>query len=287
MTTRTPLEPTPLDPTPLERTPPPAPTSRRGAVLAVSIVTIVVGACALVGTVGGTAITAAATLSDTRSDIDAGSVSARDLTDLTVDVAGGSLTIEYGDVADATLDAGGSRRGEWLFERTGDTLRVSSPRGTFTGWDRSPGATLTLPWSLQNAPFNARVDVTGGTLDLDADMRSVTVNLAGGAVDLSGSAETLEVTVAGGAATAEMENVDTASFEVAGGELTAEMSGATPSRTAVTVTAGSADVTLPDDEYRVVNQEGIGSVDSSLRTSSSATAVVDVEAALGQVSLSS
>ena len=119
MTTQTPLEPTPLEPTP-----PPAPTSRRGTVLAVSIVTIVVGACALVGTVGGTAITAAATLADTRSDITAGSVSARDLSDLAVDVAGGSLTIEYGDVADATLDAGGARRGGWTFERAGDTLRV-------------------------------------------------------------------------------------------------------------------------------------------------------------------
>jgi len=273
--------------TPLEPTPPPAPTSRRGTVLAVSIVTIVVGACALIGTVGGTAITAAATLADTRSDITAGSVSARDLSDLAVDVAGGSLTIEYGDVADATLDAGGARRGGWTFERAGDTLRVSSPRGAFIDWDRSPAATLTLPRSLKDTPLDARLDVTGGTLDLDADMRGLTVNLAGGAVELSGRAETLEVTVAGGAASAEMENVDTASFEVAGGELTAGLSGRTPSRTTVTVTAGSADITLPDDEYRVVNTDGIGSVDNSLRTSSSAKAVVDVEAALGQVSLSS
>ncbi|KTS03710.1 hypothetical protein [Microbacterium testaceum] len=282
MTTQTPLEPTPVEPTP-----PPAQTSRRGTVLAVSIVTIVVGAIALVGTVGGTAITAAATLADTRSGVNAGSVSARGLTDLSVDVAGGSLTIEYGDGTDATLEAGGNRRGGWTFERTGDTLRVSSPRGAFVDWDRSPGATLTLPRSLKGSPLDGRIDVTGGTLDLDAEMRALTVNLAGGAVDLSGSAETLEVTVAGGAATADVEDVDTATFEVAGGELTAGLSGATPSRTTVTVTAGSADITLPDDEYRVVNQDGIGSVDNSLRTSSSAKAVVDVEAALGQVSLSS
>ncbi|MDF2918235.1 hypothetical protein [Microbacterium sp. NPDC086615] len=282
MTTQIPLEPTPVEPTP-----PPAQTSRRGTVLAVSIVTIVVGAIALVGTVGGTAITAAATLADTRSGVQAGSVSARGLTDLSVDVAGGSLTIEYGDGADATLEAGDARRGGWTFERTGDTLRVSSPRGAFVDWDRSPGATLTLPRSLKGSPLDGRIDVTGGTLDLDAEMRALTVNLAGGAVDLSGSAETLAVTVAGGAATADVEDVDTATFEVAGGELTAGLSGATPSRTTVTVTAGSADITLPDDEYRVVNQDGIGSVDNSLRTSSSAKAVVDVEAALGQVSLSS
>ena len=277
MTTQTPLEPTPPSPRP----------ARRGSVLAVSIVTIVVGACALVGTVGGTAITAAATLADTRSDITAGSVSVRGLSDLAVDVAGGSLAIEYGDVADATLDAGGARRGGWTFERTGDSLRVSSPRGAFIDWDRSPAATLTLPRSLQNTPIDARIDVTGGTLDLDADLRGLTVNLAGGAVEMSGSAETLAVTVAGGSASAEVTGVDTASFEVAGGELTAGLSGATPSRTSVTVTAGSADITLPDDEYRVLNQDGIGSVDNSLRTSSSAKAVVDVEAALGQVSLSS
>jgi len=282
MTTQTPLEPTPLEPTP-----PPAQTSRRGTVLAVSIVTIVVGAIALVGTVGGTAITAAATLADTRSGVDAGSVSARGLTDLTVDVAGGSLTVEYGDVVDATLDAGTSARGGWTFERTGDTLHVSSPRGAFVDWSRSPGATLTLPRSLTDTPLDARIDVTGGTLDLDADTRRLTVNLAGGAVDLTGTAETLDVTVAGGAASAEVTGVDTAAFEVAGGELTAGLSGATPSRTSVTVTAGSADITLPDDEYRVLKQDGMGSLDNSLRTSSSAKAVVDVEAALGQVSLSS
>jgi len=282
MTTQTPLEPTPVEPTPR-----PTSTSRRGTVLAVSIVTIVVGAIALVGTVGGTAITAAATLADTRSDIDAGSVSARGLTDLAVDVAGGSLTIEYGDVADATLDAGGARRGGWTFERTGDSLRVSSPRGAFIDWDRGPSATLTLPRSLKDTPLDARFDVTGGTLDVDADMRGLTVNLAGGAVEMAGSAETLEITVAGGAASAEIAGVDTASFEVAGGQLTAGLSGATPSRTTVSVTAGSADIRLPDDEYRVVNREGIGSVDNSLRTSSTAKAVVDVEAALGQVSLSS
>lgn len=280
MTTQIPLD----APTPAPVPPPPP---RRTAALAVSIVTIVVGAVAFLGTVGGTAISAAVSLSDTGGRGDGGSLSARGLTDLDIDVAGGALTIEYGDVGDVEFASRAGGPDGWTFERRGDTLRVASPdRPGLSSWGGGRSATLTLPRDLERSALDAKLQVTGGSLDLDATLGALRVDLAGGRVTLAGSAGSLELTVAGGSASAELRDVDTAAFEVAGGELSAGLSGATPSRTTVSLTAGSADIELPDDTYRV-STEGVGEVDNSLRTSSTATAVVEVEAALGSVSLSS
>ncbi|MDF2990909.1 MAG: hypothetical protein K0S37_1423 [Microbacterium sp.] len=280
MTTQTPLDPS----TPAPATRPP----RRTAAVAVSIVTIVVGSVAFLGTVGGTAISAAATLSDSGyRGLDA-QVSTRGLTGLDLDLAAGSLTIAYGDVTDAELAARVGGPGGWTFERRGDTLRVASPdRGVLSTWGSGGhSATLTLPRELARTDLDAKLEVTGGSLDLDAAFGDLRVELAGGEVTLAGGARSLNLTVAGGSASTELEDVDTAAFEVAGGDLSVDLSGTTPSRTTVSVTGGSADIVLPDDTYRV-STEGVGSVDNSLRTSSSATAVVQVEAALGHVSLSS
>ncbi|MBD8478744.1 DUF2807 domain-containing protein [Microbacterium sp. CFBP 8794] len=272
----------PLDPTP------PAPPRRRGTALAVSIATIVVGGCVLLGAVVGTGVSAAATFRDSGTAVDAGETSTNGLTDLDVEVAGGALTIEYGDVADARLDTSGRDSSGWTFERDGDTLRVSSPRAGLVGWaGDATSATLTLPRTSATTDLDARIDVAGGALDLDIDLASLTVELAGGTVDLSGSARTLDVSVAGGAASTTLTGVDTATFEVAGGNLSATLDGGAPAHTTVKVTAGSADVTLPDDAYDVTIDGGLGNVDNRLRTSPSATSVVDVEAELGQVSLTS
>jgi len=287
MTSPTPLDSATPTPTPTPAPAPAAPPSRRTAAVAVSVVTIVVGAVAFLGTVGGTAISAAVTLSDTGEYGNGGSISARGLTDLDIDVAGGSLTIEYGDVSDAELAARAGGPDGWTFERQGDTLRVASPeRPGPSAWGGGRSATLTLPRELAGTGLDATLQVTGGSLDVDATLGALRVDLAGGEVTVEGAARSLDLTVAGGSASVELDDVGTASFEIAGGELSADLSGTTPSRTTVSLTAGSADIVLPDDTYRVTT-EGVGSVDNALRTSSSATAVVDVEAALGRVSLSS
>ena len=80
---------------------------------------------------------------------------------------------------------------------------------------------------------------------------------------------------------------DHAAIEVAGGEVTAQLRGSTPSRTDVELTAGSIDLRLPDDDYRVSVDDGLGQVDNGLRESSTATAEVDVTATMGEVRLRS
>ncbi|KQM38350.1 hypothetical protein [Microbacterium sp. Leaf203] len=271
-------------PTPL--TPPTAP-SRHGVPFFVSLATIVVGACVLAGTVIGTGVTAAATLRDSGSGYAMSETSTDGLTDLDVDVAGGSLTIAYGDVSEAQLDVGSGADG-WTFERKGSTLRVSSPQTNFVGWSNGAGsATLVLPRASATTNLDARIQVAGGALSVDADFGSLNVQLAGGDVDLAGDVRTLDVSVSGGSASGTLTGVGDATFEVAGGSLASTLAGDAPARTRITVTAGSADITLPDEEYNVTTDSGLGRIDNRLRTSSSATAVVDVEASLGQVSLRS
>lgn len=272
---------TPLDPTP---PPAPAPTPRRRstAALAVSIVTIVIGGCAILGTLGSSGLSAIGVMRDNASGASVQQSETRGVRDLDIDVTGGALSVEYGDVSEAQLDGDGA--GVWTLERRGDTLHVSSPDRGFRSWSGGASATLTLPQSLVRSGVDARIDVTGGSLDATGDFGAVSVKLSGGTATLSGHARSLDLSVAGGSASADVSDVDTAAFELAGGDLTATLTGSTPTRTTIDVTAGSVDLTLPEDTYRVIH-DGPGSLDSALATSSTATPRVDVQTALGSVTL--
>lgn len=272
---------TPLDPTP-PPAPAPAPRRRATASLAVSIVTIVVGGCAILGTLVSSGLSAAGAFGDGRGGSSALQSETRGVRDLDIDVAGGALSVEYGDVPQAQLDGDGA--GDWTLERRGDTLRISSPDRAFWNGNGPASATLVLPQSLARSGVDARIDVTGGTLDATGDFGALSVTLSGGTATLSGSARSLDVSVAGGSGSADLADVDTAAFDLTGGDLTVELTGSTPTRTTVDVTAGSADLTLPEDTYRL-STDGPGSVDSSLETSSTAAARVEVQTVLGSVTL--
>lgn len=269
-------------------TPPHAPERprRRGAAFAVSTITLVVGSCIALGTLAATGASAVSVIRDDGRSASAFDSPARGLTELDVDVTGGRLSIAYGDVSDARLDARSGRRG-WTFERRGDTLRVASPNGALFDGAAGSRATLTLPRELEGADLDADIQVSGGALDLEGDFGAVTVQIAGGTMALDGAVTDADVSISGGSASAQLTDVTTAAFEVAGGELTATLSGDTPSRTEIEVAAGSAELTLPDDEYRVRVDDGLGTVDNALRTSASATAEVNVTATMGQVRLRS
>lgn len=281
--------------TPLPAPAAPEPPRRRGAAFAVSAITIVVGACVALGTLAGTGVSAVARMADWRGDsvssdssYDASyDSSTAQLADLDIDLAGGELTVEFGDVEAAQLDADTRGRSGWTFERDGDSLRVASPSGSFVDAGRGSRATLVLPRDLDGAGIRADIQVTGGALEMTGDFGDVTVEVAGGTASVDGAARDVDLTVSGGSASARIQDAETASFEVAGGELTATLDGVTPTRTDVEVTAGSADITLPDDEYRVRIDDGLGAVDNGLRTSSSAVAEVDVQATMGSVRLRS
>lgn len=276
MTVQTPLEPTPVPPTA------PAAPPRSKAALTVAIGTIIVGGCIILGTLVSTGFTAVRDLRGSEAGAPVQQSAVDGVRDLDIQVTGGALTVAFADVAEAQLD--GSGIGGWTLEQRGETLKVATPRRSFADWGNGAEATLTLPKKLERSNLDLRVEVAGGSLDLGGDYGDVDVQVTGGGATVTGSASALTVSVSGGSATADVEGVDTARFEVTGGTLTADLTGSAPARTSVEVTAGSADIGLPDDTYRFTS-EGPGSIDNGLRTSPAATPRVDVQATIGSVTL--
>ncbi|PTT13472.1 hypothetical protein DBR36_17085 [Microbacterium sp. HMWF026] len=268
-------------------TPPPAPPRRRGAAFAISIVTIVAGGFIALGTFLGTGLSAAHGMASSRWDATVGdqvssAAESGTLSSLDVQVAGARLSIVSGDVEAPELDAATSGPNAWTLERDGDHLRVVSPTGSFI--DPDSRATLTLP---RGSSVDADVRVSGGALDVQGDFDALDLEVSGGSATVSGTARSVDLSLAGGSASVDLTDASTAAFDVAGGRLTAALAGTTPEATRVEVTAGSADVTLPDDEYAVTTDDGVGTVDNALRTSPDATAQVDVTATMGRVTLRS
>src|SRR5688572_15026298 len=120
--------------------PPPAPASQpagpvsrppSGAPRAIAILLIVLGALAIIGGVGSSAVSTAAAASvhtSTRS------VAVTGVSDLDVDVAAGSLRLEFTDVTEAELEVTSSWGADrWTLERQDDRLVVSSP-DRFSPW---------------------------------------------------------------------------------------------------------------------------------------------------------
>ena len=94
-----------------------------------AIVLGVVGAIVLLG-FGFDAVRS--TVSATTRVSDVQTASADGLASLDVRAEASSFTIEFGDVADATLEVSDAR-GEWTLDRSGDELVVSSRDGWFGG----------------------------------------------------------------------------------------------------------------------------------------------------------
>lgn len=255
---------------------------RSTGTFAVSIITIVVGGCIILGTLASSGLSAVrnARSADAGPPVQLTDTSGVESVD--IDVTGGALTVVYDDVPQAELDGDGA--GAWRLERRGDTLYVATPRRSFADWGSEKGATLTLPRALEGDAVSVDARIAGGSFDLDGDFGDVDVEVSGGSANVSGGVNALALTVAGGSVSADVDGAVEATFDVAGGELTATLTGEAPTRTSIEVTAGSADIGLPDDTYRFTS-EGPGSVDSTLRTSPSATPRVEVQAVMGSVTL--
>ena len=260
----------------------PTPPRRSKSALTVAIGTIIVGGCVILGTLVSTGFSAVRDLRTSDAGAPLQQTAVDGVRDVDIEVTGGALTVEFADVTEAELE--GTGIGGWTLEQRGDTLRVATPRRAFGDWGKGARATLTLPQKLERTNLDLRVEVAGGSLDLSGDYGDVDVQVTGGGATVTGSANALSVSVSGGSATADVDGVDAATFEVTGGDLTADLTGSAPARTSVDVTAGSADIGLPDDTYRLTSR-GPGSVDNGLRTSPTATPRVEVNATVGSVTL--
>lgn len=293
---------TPLTPPPAtgaEAQTPSAPESPRVAdsgrspgTTAIMIVTAVVGGMALLGSGATAAFAATGTLressiagSDTVQTVDASEVEGLDL-----DVDAGNMRIEFGDVDEAELAMTDSRGPDWTLEREGDDLVVRSPEFRFGWWFGSwfgddQSAVLTLPENLREAALDADLTLDAGSLDVVGDFGTLDITVNAGALDVEGSAASLSIDMSAGRADAVLDGVDEADLSVSAGDLNVELTGRAPSQTTIGVSAGSVDLTVPDQSYSITQDVSAGSLDAKVDQSSSSRRMIDVSLSAGSVTI--
>ncbi|WP_221585972.1 DUF4097 family beta strand repeat-containing protein [Microbacterium sp. G2-8] len=286
-----PSYPAPQPPAPQPAASPPAAqsdASRVGA-RALAITVTVLGAGALVVSgVGAAFATVGTTMYSSTAEEATSSLPAAVGDDaLDIDLQAGELDIRFADVDEVEFRSRTSQ-GAWTFDRSGGTIVVSSPRGEFNlfgpgNWGERAEATLTLPESYEGIDLD--VDVAAGEFTAEGVFGEVTYGMEAGSLEIEGSAETVASEMAAGRAVLELDSVRTADLTVMAGRLDADFTGDPPEAVSVDLTAGSAELTLPDVPYDVSVQREAGNVESSLEERSDADRTVDIDVAAGHVAL--
>lgn len=250
---------------PAATTAPPRSSGRRPILIA----TAVVGGLALLGAGGTGAFAAVSDL--TRSD-SASTLDVTGVTSLDLEVGASDVTVEFSDVDQAELVVTGGRGGQWRLDRDDDELVVRSPQ-SFFGWSfgnwfgNEETVVLTLPEELQSSRFDADLSLSAGSLDIDGEFGTLSVEVGAGALTVSGSASTVDADVNAGRAEIDLENVDDADLTVAAGRLMADFTGTAPDSVILDVSAGTLELTVPDESYDVRSEVSAGSFDNRLDVS--------------------
>lgn len=217
------------------------------------------------------------------------------ITGVEIDSNAAKVTLTYGNVARAELDVNGTHGDGWKLSREDDELKVESPREVF-GWigPCSRGCfvdiqtvTLTLPRELKDRALDIDASLSAGELILDGNFRDASVEVSAGRATLTGSARSLHLDMTAGSFSSELSNVREASFDVSAGDARVELTGVTPHDVGVDVSAGSVDLRVPNDSYRVNTQVSAGSIDNRLRTDPSSQNLMTAEVSAGKITLRS
>lgn len=293
----TPLTPPPAsapqgqEPAPAPAQAAPADAGRSSGTTAIMIVTAIVGGIALLGAGGSAAVAATGTMmsstqgSDSVLTEDASGIEALDL-----DVDAGNMRVEFGEVDEARLAVTNARGPAWTLEREGDDLVVRSPEFRFGWWFGSwfgddQSAVLTLPEELRDAQLDADLTLDAGSLDVVGDFGALDVTVNAGALDVEGAARSLRIDMSAGRADAMLDGVDEADLSVSAGDLNVELTGRAPTQTIIDVSAGSVDLTVPDESYAIVQDVSAGSLDAKVDQSSGTRNTIDVSLSAGSVTI--
>ncbi|UTT53006.1 hypothetical protein [Microbacterium maritypicum] len=291
----TPLTPPPAAPphapaSPSVPTPPPSGDGRSSGATAVMVVTAVVGGLALLGAGGTAAAAAAGTIVSSSRPDSVQSVEVDGLESVDVSADASSMRVEFGDVDEATLAITNGRGTPWTFERDGDELVVRSPQGVFGWWiggwfGDEEIAVLTLPESLRGARLDADLNLDAGSLDVVGDFGVLDVSVSAGALDVEGAAKELDVQMSAGRADILLDGVTMADLGVSAGDLTVELTGTPPTQTAVDVSAGTLDLTVPDVEYAITQDISAGTLNAEIEEASSSRRSIDVSLSAGTATI--
>ena len=251
----------------------------------IAILMMALGGALILGTIGTTVIStvAAASIQTTGRSLAVDDVDALD-----VDLAAGTLLVEFADVTEAELEVTGSfGADQWTLRTDGGTLVVASPDWHFgTPWMFGNGngrATLRLPSSLEG--LDADFGLGAGDLTVEGEFGELGLDLGAGRTTLSGSAQTLAVDVSAGRADLDLADVRSAKLTVSAGTLVGELSGDQPDAITLDVSAGSADLTVPEGDYDVSSEVSAGQFDNRIGSTPGASSTVRVDVSAGQAVL--
>jgi len=273
----------PLTPPPAQTAPPTASTGAPHRWITITLA--VFGGLAIVGT-GATAAVAASgdiARTETVQRVDVDGVESLDL-----NASASDVRVEFGDVDEAELSVRGGRGGAWTITRDDDELLVRSPDTWFGWWfgrwfDDDRTVVLTLPDRLQG--LDATFVLNAGGLDVTGSYGELDVEMAAGDLRVDGSARSLETDMSAGRADLLLDGVDEADLSVSAGDLSVELTGAPPSEVSIDVSAGSAEITLPDTGYSVFQTVSAGHLDNRLEQSSNSRNSIEVTLSAGSVTL--
>ena len=276
---------------------PPAPASSASAPVAprrgrgVAIGVGVVGAVIVAGAIGTSAVAAVAAPAGPGTYSTSSSVAGVDEVD--IEMNAGTVSVRFDDVREATLDvsSNGSRAADgWRMDVRDGELVISQDQ-SWRGWrwfgfrnDGEVHAEIVLPRSLEDridasVTLNAgRATVTGGFDELD-----LTVNA--GELSYEGSSKDLSTTVNAGSAKVAVNDANDLDLSISAGRLIADVTGSVPSETNVSVTAGSAEVRVPQGTYDVERDGAFGDLTVDVDTSDSSPNALQLSVAAGDLTV--
>jgi hypothetical protein len=272
-------------------TPPPtgggSPT--RGSSRVIAIIVIAFGALVILGAIVSAVVTtiAAASVHTTSRSVDVSGVS-----DLNVDVAAGSLRVEFADVNAAELEVTSTWGADrWTLSHDGDSLVVASPEGWFGDgwpfggwlWGGTGDAVLRLPQALEGS--DADLSLAAGDLTVDGAFGELGLEVGAGRATIGGSADSVDAQISAGASQLDLENVDEATLSVSAGSMTASLTGTQPDSIKVDVSSGSMRLTVPEGDYDVASDVSAGDFDNRIGSVPGADSTITVQVSAGQAVL--
>lgn len=277
--------------------PPTGPVTGKRGIGTVGIVTAVVGGVVLLG-VGASAAFGMAISSQraVASQIEGGgTVDTAGVTGLDLNIGVAELTLAFGDVQDATLVARGGSADRWELGRDGDEITVRAPKVDSSGFcffgvcpstrGQHVSATLTLPNELADREIDANIRVGVGEVRAAGNFGDLALQVDAGDATVTGSAQSVSATIGVGSIEGELDSVRTLKADVALGELEMSLTGNAPTDVALTVSAGSIDLEVPDGVYDVTSRGGAGSIENRLRTMPGAPNRISAQVDLGDITL--
>ena len=211
--------------------------------------------------------------------------------ELYVDAAAAEMTIEFGAVAEATLDVHGREEANWRLERYGDTLEVAHERSfldpfvcLFGCAKPSTELTLTLPSEL-NGTLDAEVILGAGDLTVNGSFVELEIDVSAGNAWVKGEARRIDATLGAGNIDFDVEGVIEASLDIAAGTAQGQFTGEAPREIEIEVSAGSLDLALPDARYATMSDVAAGNVSNLLHEDSASKNRIEIDVAIGSVTL--